>query len=191
MRDGVDAAGDAQADRQRERELGVVDDGARQHLGVLAGLLQAGLGDAVDRRHLAAGVGGRDRQDGQARFQRDGLAQAGGGAAAHGHGAIGIELARHLARLARGLDGHVHDGAVEHAGRARAEHVGDALGRGALLGRGQHQRATRTQRLDLLAQLRQRAGPEHHAAGLAVVDEGLHGWPVRPAARSTALMMAA
>ena len=49
-------------DRQRQRQLGVVDHRLRQHARVASGLLHAAFGDAVDRRHLAAGVGGRNRR---------------------------------------------------------------------------------------------------------------------------------
>ena len=173
MRDGVDAARHAHADRQAHREFWVVDHGARQHLEVLAGLLHAGLGDAVDRRHLGARVGGRNGQDRQARVERNGLAQSGGRTAADGHGAVGAQALRHRAGFTRRLDGHVHHRAVEHAGRVRAQHVGDALGLRALLGRGQHQGAPRAQRVDLARQVLQRPGTEHHPLGNAVVNEGL------------------
>jgi len=113
MCDRIDAAGQAHGRRQAERQLGVVDHGARHHLGVLTGFLQAAFGDAVNRRHLRASVGGGNRDDGQARVQGNRLAQAGGRTAAYGHRAVGAELARHLAGFARGLDGHMHHGLIE------------------------------------------------------------------------------
>jgi hypothetical protein len=138
MRDGIDAAGHAQGHRQRHGQLRVVDDHARQHAQVAAGLLQATLGDAVDRRHLAAGIGGRDGQDRQAGIERDGLAQARGGSAANGYRAIGAQPARQFPGLAGGLDRHMHHRAIEHAGGSRTEQAGDSLSAGALFGRRQH-----------------------------------------------------
>ena len=61
-----------------------------------------------------------------------------------------------VARFARGLDRHVHHGAVEDAGGLRAEQLGHALGLLPLLGRAQHQRAAGAQRLDLARQVRER-----------------------------------
>ena len=65
--DGVEQAHDRDREGQRRRQLGVVDDRSRQHARVAAGRLHAGVGEAVDRRHLAAGVGRRHRDHGQRR----------------------------------------------------------------------------------------------------------------------------
>ena len=60
---------------QREGQLGVVDDGPRQHPRVAAGRFAAVRGDPPDRRHLRARVGGRDGEDRQPGLQRDRLRQ--------------------------------------------------------------------------------------------------------------------
>ena len=93
MGDGVDRADDADGERQAERQLGVVDHGARQHRRIAAGALGAALGEAVHRRHLAAGVGGRDRDHRHARVERERLGEAGGRAAADGDEAVGVDAA--------------------------------------------------------------------------------------------------
>jgi len=74
---------------------------------------------------------------------------------------------------------------------AAAEQAGDVFGAGTLFRRRQHQRAPGAQGRDFLPQLRQRTRAEHDPPGLAVVDEAFHAAPSRPAARSTALMIAA
>ncbi|MEY2659219.1 MAG: 2-Chloromaleylacetate/maleylacetate reductase PcpE [Pseudomonadota bacterium] len=191
MGHGVDAAGDAEGHGQAEGELGVVDDGAWQHAGVAAGFFQAGLGDAVDGGHLAAGVGGGYGHDGQARIERDRLAQAGGGPTADGHGAVGAQFVGDAAGFAGGLDGHVHDGAVKNASGARPQHVGHALGAGALFGRGQDQGAFCAQGDDFTFQVLQAARTKHHALWLAEVNEVFHEGVFCPQARAMTRMTAA
>ena len=128
MRDRVQHADDGDRERQPERELGVVDDRARQHARVARGLLQSRLGQAIARSHLAAGVGRRHGDDRQARVERERLAEAGRRAAADRDGTVGAEPARFVGRRARGLDRHVHRRLREHAGALRAEQGRDALG---------------------------------------------------------------
>ena len=75
MGHGVHARTGRQRRRQAQRQQRIVDHRARQHAQVAPGLLEAAVGDAVDRRHLGTGVSGRHRHDGQGRGQRDGLAR--------------------------------------------------------------------------------------------------------------------
>ena len=177
VRNRIDAARHAHLQRQSERQFGVVDHRARQHAHVAPGLLQPALGDAVDRRHLRAGIRGGDRQDGQRgrrriAEQRDGLAQAGGRAATDGDGAIGAQPRRFGERLACGRDRHVHGGTRKDASRARSEQVGDALRLVRLLGRREHERPARAEPVDLGTELRERPGAEHDARGMGGIDEG-------------------
>ena len=62
MCDRVDAGGRSQADRQRQRQIDVVDYGFRQHGRIAHRGLQAVLGLADDRRHFRAGIRRGDAQ---------------------------------------------------------------------------------------------------------------------------------
>ena len=174
MGDGVDRADDADGERQAERQLGVVDDGARQHRRIAAGALGAALGEAVHRRHLAAGVGGRDRDHRHARVERQGLGEAGGRTAADGDQAIGVDALHHVLGRAHRLDRHMHRRFGEHAGGMRSEQADDALGE-RLLARGrEHQRALGADQLDLVPHLLQRAGAEDDARHPHLQHEVVH-----------------
>ena len=172
--DGIERARHGHGIGQRERELGVVDHRARHHTQVAPCPLDAAFGDAVDRRHLAAGVGGGDGDDGQPAVQRDGLAQPRGAAAADRHGAVGAQPLRLGARLAGGFQRHVHGGPGKQAGAAVAQQRQHLLGRRGLFGRAQHQRAARAQAFDLGAHLLQAAGAEDHACRIGLEGEGVH-----------------
>jgi len=100
MSDGVHAARGTHRRRQRERELGVVDAGARQHANILAGEFALALAHAPDRGRFRSGIGGGHREDRQAEVARDDLGKADGGAAAGGDEAIGA---------ARGRDSRLRD----------------------------------------------------------------------------------
>ncbi|AEI81731.1 2-Chloromaleylacetate/maleylacetate reductase PcpE (plasmid) [Cupriavidus necator N-1] len=171
---GVDAAGHAHRHRQAEGQVGVVDYRPRQHACIAPGTLQAAFGQAVDRRHLRAGVGRRDGKDGQVRFEGNGLAKPDGRAAADRHHGIGAEFRRAGPRQPRLLHRHVHDSAIEDAGAARAQHLGGALGQVALLGGAEHQQLACVQGVGFGAERRERAGTEHNTLRVGLVDKGLH-----------------
>jgi hypothetical protein len=101
-------------------------------------------------------------------LERDRLAETDRRAAADRDRAVGAEPLRLGARRARGVDRHVHARFGEDADRAIAEQRGDAARRLDLLGRRQHQRARRADRLDLARELLQRAGAEDDARRQAV-----------------------
>ncbi len=174
MRDRVERAGDRHAERQRQCQLGVVDDGARQHARIAAGLLDLGFGEAVDRRHLAPGVGGRDREDRQPGVERDRLAQARRRTAADRHSAVGADAARLVTRLARRLDRHMHHGLREDARGTRAQHRCDTLGRIDLFRRRQDQCALRAEAVDLAFEILQAAGAEDDTRNAQLQVEWVH-----------------
>ena len=172
MGDSVEAARRRQRGGQRHREINVVDDDLRQHLGRAHGLLRAALGLPEDRRHLRSRVGRRDDELRQIRAQRDGLAKTRGRAAAERDGAIGLEPAHGLERALRDIDGRVHrrlgeDARAELAKRRceRARGIG-------LLRRCEDERAA-PEPARLLDDPRQRSKAEDNARGMAVVDEAL------------------
>ena len=80
--------------RQRHRQVDVVDHGFRQHLHRFLRGLPAVLRLAEDRRHLRAGIGGRDRDLRQVGPERDRLGETDGRAAAERHQAIGAGALR-------------------------------------------------------------------------------------------------
>ena len=73
MGHGVHAARPGQARREAQRQIRVVDHGARQHDRIAARTLGATLGEAVDRRHLRAGIRGRDGDDRKGSLKSNGL----------------------------------------------------------------------------------------------------------------------
>ena len=174
MGDGVHAARSRHARGQAQREQGVVDHRARQHLAVTTGLFHARFGNAVDRRHFRTGVSGGDGKDGQRRFERDGFAQSRRRPAAYGDGAVCTQALGLGARFARRLDRHMHHRARKNSGAAPAQPPCHIFGLGFLFRRGEHQRARCPEQFDFTRQVLERAGAKYHAAGKLVVDEGLH-----------------
>ena len=85
----------------------------------------------------------------QRRYQGDGFRQSRRRTAADGDAAIRAQRLGLFARLFGNLDRHVHHGLVEQSGGARAQAIHHLLSFFALLGRGQHQRASGAQPLDL------------------------------------------
>ncbi len=131
--------------------------------------LQPAFGDAVDRRHLRAGVGGRNSKDGQRRFQGDRLAETRRRAAADRHRAIRAQALCFGARRTRGFNRHMHGGARKNTGAALAQPRGDLLRLCLLLRGREHERALRAKEVYLARQLINRARPEHDASRKLVI----------------------
>ena len=179
MRDGVDARCRGQSRRHRHGEVDVVDHDLGQNFRARLRGLDPAAGLADDRRHLRAGVAGRQHDLRQVGAQGDRLAEAGGRTAADRHETIGPHVAHGFHRPFRHLDGRMHDGAREDAGEAFTDHLPDA-GDQIFLSRGrQHQRAGNAEAGQFVGQLAQRAGAEHHPHRRALVDEVLHGRSLR------------
>ena len=165
--------------RHRHGEVDVVDDDLGQNFRARLRGLDPAAGLADDRRHLRAGVAGRQHDLRQVGAQGDRLAEAGGRTAAERDDAIGPHVVHGLHRPFGHLDGRVHDRAGEHAGKALTDHLPDA-GDQIFLPRGsQHQRAGHPEPGQFVRQLTQRAGAEHHAHRRALVHEVLHGRSLR------------
>jgi hypothetical protein len=178
MGDAVHAARGAHRRRQRERELGVVDDGARQHAGILAGEFALALAHAPDRGRFRSGIGGRHREDRQAEVARDDLGKPDGGAAAGGDEAIGA--ARRRDSLLRHRLGDVERGLRMQPRRAAAQNFDQpAAEAGAAAGRGDHQRAVETEPRGFVRDAHDRARREHHALRRQVMNERDHAAHVR------------
>ncbi len=175
MRDGIDTARHAQRGGQRHAQRWIVDDGARQHARIVAGFLEAGFGNAVDRCHFRARVGGGHGDHRKSGVEGDGLAQPYGRATADRDGAVGAKFACHLPGMARGFYRYVHDGLVEHARHAwRAQQCCDLFGLRALRWCAEYERTVQAQRIEFGAQLDEAARAEDHALRAAVVDERGH-----------------
>ncbi len=108
VRDRIHAAGGRDGPRQRDGEFGIVDHGARHHLGVGAGGLDPVRGDAPQRRHLRAGIGRRHGEQRQAGVAGDHLAQPDGRAAADRDDAVGVPVAGVGERRRGDVGRHVH-----------------------------------------------------------------------------------
>ncbi len=172
VRDRVETAGHRHPGGQGQGELRVVEHAPGQHPHVAAGPLLPALGQPPHRRHLRAGVGGRDGDHRQLVLQRDRLAQPDRRPAAHGHAAVGAQLRCTIAGPAGDLDRHVHPRLGQHAGRPLAQGGGDRPAGVLLLGRAQDQHAGQPQGRHLVGQLRQGTGAEHHSHGQRLVREG-------------------
>jgi hypothetical protein len=103
MGDAVHAARGAHRHRQRQRELRVIDDRARQHAGVLTRKLLLAVAEPPNRSRFRSGIGGRHRDDRQIEIPGDYFRKADRGAAAGRDEAIGAArsrnaLLRHLLR---------------------------------------------------------------------------------------------
>ena len=98
MRDGVHSARGAHRCRQCQCELGVIDDRAWQHAGVLTGKFLLAVAEPPNRGRFRPGIGGRHRDDRQAEIPRDYFREPDRGAAAGGDEAVGT---------ARGRDAHL------------------------------------------------------------------------------------
>jgi hypothetical protein len=174
MGQGIHARGHGNAYRQAQGQQRIVDHGPRQHLAIAPGALHAALGQAIDRRHFRTGIGGRHRDDRQAVLKRDGLAEAGGGAAADRNRAVGAKPLGLGPRCPRSLDRHVHDCFGVNAGAARAQSFGCCCRLVTLLRRGQHKRSTRAKPLHFRHQAIEGADPEDHPGQQLVIGEGQH-----------------
>ena len=118
MRDGIDARRAGQARRQRHGQVDVVDHHFGQHLQRPLRGLPAVPRLAEDRRHLGAGIGGRDGDLRQVGAQRDRLGQADRRAAAERHQAVGAGRAATGQRVLGDLDRRVHGGVRVERGEA-------------------------------------------------------------------------
>ena len=179
MRDGVDARCRGQARRHRHGEVDVVDHDLGENFRARLRGLDPAAGLADDRRHLRAGVAGRQHDLRQVGAQGDRLAEAGGRTAADRHETIGPHIAHGFHRPFRHLNGRVHDCAREDAGEAFADHRPDVGDQVFLSRRRQHKRAGDAEAGQFVGQLAQRAGAEHHPHRRALVDEVLHGCSLR------------
>lgn len=107
---GVDPADHRQADRERDRQLCVVDDGAWQDRSVAARPLLPVLGDTPARGHLRTGVGRGNRQHRQARRECHGRTQTDRGSAADCHTPLSAGPLRCLVSTGRVSSRNVHPG---------------------------------------------------------------------------------
>ena len=171
VRDRIHSAHRGDLRGKRGNDRGVVDHRARQYPDVAAGLLLPSFGDAENGRHLRAGIGGRNGEDGQARLEGNGLGEPDGRAASDGDRAVGVESPRLLAGGARHLDRDMHHRAVEDSGAAAGEAAFDVVG-GSPLRRGKHERSPRAQKLDLALEVREASRSEQHPG--TVEGEGDH-----------------
>ena len=171
MRDGIEAAGDRHRDRQINRQERIVDHDLRQDALVASRLFHSRFGQSIDRRHLGAGIGRRDRQDRQAGLQRDGLAQTDGRSATHGYRAVGTKTHRLVTRLARDLDRHMHYGMRVNPDAELTEASRNIRRQRLLLRRRQYQRAPRAKLFDLARQMFDGVLCEQHARGHRFEDE--------------------
>jgi hypothetical protein len=172
---GVQPAGGRKHRRQGQGEQRVVDDRLGAHAGVAAGGLAPGGGDAPDRRHLAAGVGGRDGEDRHPGLQGDRLGEPGRRPAADAHERVGGNRPGQPQRLL----GHLLGDVLHHLADARADPLSQAgrhlVGGGLLRGTGDQQHRPAAEPADLVGHLRDRAGAEHDSAGGQLLDHRVHG----------------
>ncbi len=106
MGEGVEAGRDADVDRQRRGERGVVHDRAGQHPRVAAGALVRPLGEPPHVGGLRAGVRRRHGDHGQSAGEGDRLGQPGRRAAADAHDHVRLVLRGRGTGTLR--DGHRH-----------------------------------------------------------------------------------
>ena len=171
MGDGVHGAGGAHRSGQAEGQIRIVDDGARQDAGVLAGELALALAHAPDRRCLGSGIGGGHGENGQAALAGDDLGKTDSGAAAGRDEAVGIGC-RGEARFRHRL-GHVHHRLCMQSRRARPQNLDQPRPQPRTApGRGDHQRTVHAEARRLVGDARDSARREHDALGLKFVNEG-------------------
>ena len=173
MGDGVHAACGADRGRQAEREIGIVDDGARHDLDVAAGDFALAVGHAENRRSFRAGIGRRQGEDRQAGLERDRFGKTDGGAAAHRDQTVGLFLACRREPCFGDRLRHMHHRLRMQDRRARTEKLADFLAEPrAAARRCDDQRAVDFQPRRLIGNARQRTGSKDNALRRNVVSEG-------------------
>ena len=168
---GVQAARGRDLGRQGVREERVEDDETREDARISSRRLLSAVGESPDGGARGASVGGVDGDLGDARVERDGLAETDGRAASEGDGAIGAELARALPAGLRGGERHVHARFGEGAHHAVAEESPELGGSWGLLRRGEDERAPEIEAIELRRQAGERTGAEDHVGQLRRVGE--------------------
>jgi hypothetical protein len=125
--DRVHGARRAHRRRQRQRQLGVVHDGARQHARILARELALAVAHSPDRGRLGAGIGGGQRDDRQRQIARDDLGKPDRRTAAGCDKAFGAGGTRRRESCFRDRLWHMNHRLCVQTGRARAKDVNDLL----------------------------------------------------------------
>ncbi len=173
MRHRVHGARRAHGRRQRQCQVGIVDDRARQHFRIATGELELAVAHAPDGGGLRARIGGRDRDDREREIARDDLGEADGGAPAGGHEPVGVGRARGGEPRLRHRLGHMHHRLRMQARRPRAQDLHQALAEPrAAARRCDHQHAREAQPRGFLGDTHDRARSEHDALRGDIVDEG-------------------
>lgn len=172
--DGVDAAHGTHAHGQRHGQIDVVNDRARQDLGIAARRLDPVGRLAQDGRHLAARVRRGDRDVVEPRADADGLAQPGRAAAADGHDAVGaVGLGVRDGRVGD-AGGRVHGGTAKDARDVAAEDLAEVVGLADLLWGGEEEGLGEVLPRELGGQFLDGAAAKDDPAGVGVVLE-VHG----------------
>ena len=171
MRHRVERAGDAEAERQAEGQLRVVEHDLGQDLRVAERGLHPVGGLAEDVGHLRPGIGGGDDDLRQVGAPGNRLAEAGGRPAADRDEAVGARSARRGHGVHGDVDRGVHGGAGEDAGCASAERSGERLSLSGLLRGGEDEGAATSEPVDRGGELIPRTRAEHDPRRASRVGE--------------------
>ncbi|XAN09194.1 hypothetical protein AADG42_18345 [Ammonicoccus fulvus] len=174
MRQRVHARVGAQAGRESERELGVIDDGFREYARIAPGDLAPMLGEPPDRRHLGPRVGGRHRKNRRSQLLGDRLRHPHRRASADRDQEIGVRVPRRRDTTLRGLDRDMHDDLVERADQARTQGLSDLRDHAGLVTTTDEHNAIGAEQLDLGHGVTAGTRAEDNAGGGRGMDEAVH-----------------